>query len=64
MIISISFIVAIAIFLISYIVIISEKIHRTVISIAGAVLMIIFGVITQQQALKVLTLIRLDCLLE
>lgn len=40
------------IFLLVYAIIISEKIHRTVIALAGAVLVIILGVISQEQAVQ------------
>ena len=43
--------VAIIIFLVTYGFIVWEKIHRTVVALAGAVLMIVFGVINQSQAL-------------
>ncbi|CQR71819.1 Na(+)/H(+) antiporter NhaD [Sporomusa ovata DSM 2662] len=42
--------VAIAIFLVAYVLIISEKIHRTVIALAGAILLILFQVISQETA--------------
>src|SRR3989339_1861705 len=45
-------IIALAIFLLSYVVIISEKIHRTVVALAGAALMVLLGVLTQDQALE------------
>jgi Na+/H+ antiporter NhaD/arsenite permease-like protein len=43
---------AAVIFLLVYAIIISEKIHRTVIALAGAVLVIILGIITQEQAVQ------------
>ncbi|SDE81435.1 ArsB/NhaD family transporter [Sporomusa acidovorans] len=43
--------IAIGIFLIAYGLIISEKIHRTIVALAGAVLVIMFGVLTQEQAI-------------
>lgn len=43
---------AIAIFFISYAVIISERVHRTVAAIAGAVAMVGLGVLTQKQAIE------------
>ena len=43
--------VALAIFFISYVIIVSEKIHRTVIALSGALLMILLGVLTQEEAL-------------
>lgn len=42
---------AIGIFLIIYGIIISEKIHRTIIAIIGAVLMIVLGIVDQETAL-------------
>lgn len=42
---------ALGIFLVVYVFIISEKIHRTVIALAGAMLMIILGILTQDQAI-------------
>lgn len=43
---------AIAIFIIVYALIISEKIHRTVVALSGAILLITIGIIDQSQALK------------
>lgn len=43
---------AILIFLITYAFIISEKVHRTVIALSGAMLMVLVGVITQEEAIK------------
>ncbi len=43
--------VAIAIFLMSYALISTEKIHRTVVAMAGGILIIIFGVVDQETAL-------------
>lgn len=45
------FFLTIAIFLITYAIIISEKIHRTVAAIAGAVLMVLLGILNQEQAI-------------
>lgn len=42
---------AIGVFLIAYALIISEKIHRTVVALAGAVLVIMLGVISQEAAI-------------
>lgn len=42
---------AIGIFLLTYGLIISEKIHRTILAMAGAVILIIFGVVDQETAL-------------
>ncbi len=46
------FFTAIAIFAVTYIIIISEKIHRTVIALTGAALMILFGVLNQEKAIE------------
>ncbi|ADG05098.1 ArsB/NhaD family transporter [Kyrpidia tusciae] len=43
---------AIGIFLLTYAVIISEKIHRTVIAMVGGILMILLGVVDQQTAIQ------------
>ncbi|MDZ7861043.1 MAG: ArsB/NhaD family transporter [Candidatus Krumholzibacteriota bacterium] len=45
-------IIAIALFISSYIIIITEKIHRTKIAIMGAVLLICFHIITQSEAFE------------
>lgn len=42
---------AIIIFLLTYALIISEKIHRTLLAMVGAVLMIVFGIIDQESAI-------------
>ncbi|WP_028549090.1 SLC13 family permease [Paenibacillus sp. UNC451MF] len=44
-------ILAIGIFLIIYALIISEKIHRTILAIIGAVLMIVLGIVNQETAI-------------
>ena len=44
--------VAVAIFVIAYILIISEKVHRTIVGIVGAVLMILCGILTQDAAIS------------
>jgi Na+/H+ antiporter NhaD/arsenite permease-like protein len=44
--------IAIIIFLIAYALIISEKIHRTVTALAGAVLLIVFQVVSQETAFQ------------
>ncbi|MEF2968533.1 ArsB/NhaD family transporter [Paenibacillus sp. M1] len=44
-------ILAIAIFLITYALIISEKIHRTVLAMAGAALMLLLGILNQESAI-------------
>ena len=43
--------IAIAIFVVAYILIISEKIQRTVVGLTGAMLMIFAGILTQEQAI-------------
>lgn len=43
--------IAVAIFLVTYAVIISEKVNRTVVALAGAALMVAFGVLDQEEAL-------------
>ncbi len=45
-------IIAIIIFLLTYGLIISEKIHRTIIAMLGAALMIVFKIVTQETALQ------------
>ena len=44
-------IVAIVIFVVAYALIISERIHRTIVGIFGAMLMILFGVLSQEMAI-------------
>ena len=44
--------VAVIIFVVSYVIIISEKIHRTVIALAGAGLMILLGILNQEAAIE------------
>lgn len=44
--------IAVVIFVICYALIISEKIHRTVVALGGAVLMICFGILSQDQAIN------------
>lgn len=46
------FITAVVLFVVAYALIISEKVHRTVVALAGAILMILFGVLNQEQALE------------
>lgn len=46
------FVLALVIFIASYAIIISEKIHRTVVALAGGVLMILLGVINQELAIE------------
>ena len=43
--------VAVVIFIAAYALIISEKVHRTIVGICGAMLMIIFGIISQETAI-------------
>ncbi len=43
--------IAVAVFLVAYGLIISEKIHRTVVALAGAVLVVMLGVLSQEQAI-------------
>ena len=47
-----SFIIGLVIFSISYIVIISEKVNRAVVAVVGAVLMVLFQVLSQAEALE------------
>ena len=47
-----TFVAAIAIFLAAYAIIISEKVHRTVVALTGAVLMILMGILNQEQAIE------------
>lgn len=42
---------AVAIFVIAYTLIVSEKIHRTVVALSGAMLMILLGILTQEAAI-------------
>ena len=43
---------AIVIFVAAYALIISEKVHRTIVGIVGAMLMILFGVLDQETAIR------------
>ena len=43
--------IALAIFMVVYVFIVSEKIHRTVIALTGAMLMIVCGILTQEMAI-------------
>ncbi|MEN6317734.1 MAG: ArsB/NhaD family transporter [Syntrophaceae bacterium] len=45
-----AFWIATVIFLLSYVLIVSEKIHKTIIAIFGAALMIVLGIVTQNDA--------------
>ncbi|MBF1682745.1 MAG: hypothetical protein HXO75_07300, partial [Selenomonas artemidis] len=42
--------VAIVIFVAAYALIISEKVHRTIVGLFGAMLMILFGILDQETA--------------
>lgn len=44
--------IAVLLFVSTYVLIISEKIHRTVLAMTGAVLMILLGVLNQEQAIE------------
>lgn len=44
-------IIALTIFLITYVIIISEKIHRTIVAMFGGLLMVAFGVLKQNEAI-------------
>jgi Na+/H+ antiporter NhaD/arsenite permease-like protein len=44
-------IIALVVFLITYAFIVTEKIHRTIIAMTGAIIMIIFGIVSQEEAL-------------
>ena len=44
--------IAIAIFVVAYMLIISEKIHRTVVGLTGAMLLILLGILSQEQAIS------------
>ena len=44
--------IAITIFVVAYALIISEKVHRTIVGICGAMLMILFGIIDQDTAIR------------
>lgn len=46
------FIATVVIFILTYAIIISEKVHRTVIALAGGLLLILLGVITQERAIE------------
>jgi len=43
---------AIGLFAITYAFIISEKIHRTIVAMAGGILMVLFGIVTQEEAIE------------
>jgi Na+/H+ antiporter NhaD/arsenite permease-like protein len=45
-------IIAVIIFIISYLLILSERIHRTIIAIIGASVVIFFGILTQEHAIE------------
>lgn len=42
---------AVAVFLVAYALIVSEKVHRTVVALAGAVMMILLGILSQETAI-------------
>jgi len=42
--------IATSIFILAYVLIVSEKIHKTIIALAGASLMILLGIVTQEEA--------------
>jgi len=44
--------VAIVLFVLAYVIIISEKIHRTVVAMVGGALMVVLGVLTQERAIE------------
>lgn len=46
------FLLAVGVFLASYALIISERVHRTVVALSGAVAMILLGIINQEQAIE------------
>lgn len=46
------FLFAVAIFVAAYALIISEKVHRTVVALSGAVVMIVLGILNQEQAVE------------
>ncbi|MDO7906481.1 ArsB/NhaD family transporter [Paenibacillus sp. JX-17] len=45
-------IIAIIVFLVIYALIISEKIHRTILAMLGAILMVVLGIVTQEKAIE------------
>lgn len=44
-------VIAIGIFLVTYAFIISEKLHRTIVAMSGGILMVLFGIVSQEQAI-------------
>jgi len=48
----ISFWITLVVFIATYAIIISEKVHRTVIAMAGAGLMVLLGIVTQEKAIE------------
>ncbi len=46
------FFISIVIFVITYLFILSEKMHRTVVALAGSLLMILLGIVNQHQAIE------------
>ena len=55
--------IAIVIFVAAYALIISEKVHRTIVGIFGAMLMILFGIISQETAIHHIDFITLGLLM-
>lgn len=51
-----AFWIATSIFILSYVLIVSEKIHKTITAVFGAVLMIVLGIVTQDEAFHSLEL--------
>ncbi|PIR78380.1 MAG: hypothetical protein COU28_01870 [Candidatus Magasanikbacteria bacterium CG10_big_fil_rev_8_21_14_0_10_36_16] len=48
----ISFWITLVVFVVTYAIIISEKVHRTVIAMAGAGLLVLLGIVTQEKAIE------------
>ncbi len=46
-----TFLLAVVIFIITYVIIISEKVHRTIVALFGAILMILLGILNQEDAI-------------
>ena len=47
-----SLIIAVSIFIITYSIIITEKLHKTIIALVGASFLVLFGVLSQEEAIK------------